>query len=176
MISSAISKAAMAALISLCFGAGGSFAKDGAAAKVVVANFDFVDTSGEVKDETARHETQLHDFESVLRETMAKDRGIDPVALSCEAGRCSLADPGVDQLLRQAKAANARYLVTGGLHKMSTLVGWAKFVVFDLEKSGQVCDRLLTYRGDTAEAWRRAAKFSAEDIVRYCFADVRQPG
>lgn len=176
MSSSAISKAAMVALISLCFGAGGSFAKDAAAAKVVIANFDFVDTSGEIKDQTARHETQLHDFESVLRETLSKQSGIDPVAMACEAGRCSLAEPGIDQLLRQAKAANARYLLAGGLHKMSTLVGWAKFVVFDLEKSGQVCERLLTYRGDTAEAWRRAAKFSAEDIIRYCFADVRQPG
>jgi hypothetical protein len=159
--------------ILVCLSATDALGKDVDPAKIAIANFDFVDTSGEITDEAVRHETQLREFETVLQETISQNQKLDLVAMPCDAHRCSLARPGMDQLLRQARAANARYLLAGGLHKMSTLIGWAKFIVFDLEKSGQVCDRLLTYRGDTAEAWQRAAKFSAGDIIRYCFADIR---
>ena len=51
---------------------------------------------------------------------------------------------------------------------MSTLVGWVKFAVLDLGDNKAVCDRYLTYRGDTDEAWRRAAKFTTRDIEEHC--------
>jgi hypothetical protein len=159
----------IAAAISICLGATNGFAEDARPAKIAVAHFDFLDTSGEVQDETARHEKQLRQFETEMRETLSQDNAIDLVALPCKSDRCSLGDPGIDQLKKQAKTAKAQFLLVGGLHKMSTLIGWAKLVVVDLEKSGRTCDRLLTYRGDTEEAWRRAAKFSAEDVIRNCF-------
>jgi hypothetical protein len=51
---------------------------------------------------------------------------------------------------------------------MSTLVGWVKFAVLDLSENKPLCDRYLTYRGDTDEAWRRAAAFTARDVGKYC--------
>jgi hypothetical protein len=159
----------MAVAISICLGATNGFAADARPARIAVAHFNFLDTSGEARDQTARHEKQLRQFETEMRQTLSRDSDIDLVALPCRSDRCSLGDPGMEQLEREAKAAKAQFLLAGGLHKMSTLVGWAKLVVFDLEKSGRTCQRLLTYRGDTEEAWRRAAKFGAEDIIRNCF-------
>lgn len=159
----------MVVAISICLGTTSSFAADARPARIAVAHFNFLDTSGEVRDQTARHEKQLRQFETEMRQTLSRASDIDLVALPCRSDRCSLGDPGMEQLEREAKAAKAQFLLAGGLHKMSTLVGWAKLVVFDLEKSGRTCQRLLTYRGDTEEAWRRAAKFGAEDIVRNCF-------
>ena len=71
-------------------------------------------------------------------------------------------------LAAQARAADAKYLLVGEVHKMSTLVGWVKFAVLDLEANKPLCDRYLTYRGDTDEAWRRAAAFTARDVDKYC--------
>lgn len=159
----------MAVAISIGLAATNSFAADARPARIAVAHFDFLDTSGEVRDQTARHEKQLRQFETEMRQILSQDSDIDLVALPCKADRCSLGDPGMEQLEREAKAAKARFLLAGGLHKMSTLIGWVKLVVVDLEKNGRTCQRLLTYRGDTEEAWRRAAKFGAEDIIRNCF-------
>ena len=159
----------MAVAISICLGATSSIAANARTARLAVAHFDFLDTSGEVRDQTVRHEKQLRLFETEMRQTLSRDNGIDLVALPCKPDRCSLGNPGMEQLEKEARAAKARFLLAGGLHKMSTLIGWAKFVVFDLKESGRTCQRLLTYRGDTEEAWRRAAEFGAKDVIRNCF-------
>jgi hypothetical protein len=150
-------------------GTGNSFARDGHSTVIAVAHFYFVDTSGEVDDQKVRHENQLRLFDTELRKTLSADERLELIALPCGSDRCSLDNPGIDRLASQARTANARYLLAGGIHKMSTLVGWAKFIVYDLENSGRICDRLLTYRGDTAEAWRRAAEFGAKNVIRACF-------
>ena len=62
----------------------------------------------------------------------------------------------------------ATLLLVGEVRKTSTLVGWMKFAVLDLSRKVATCDRFLTYRGDTDEAWRRAARFAADDIRRHC--------
>jgi hypothetical protein len=131
---------------------------------LAVAGFSFKDTSGEVRDQTAEHETRLKAFGAVLNDDLAASPKIDPVALPCEAGQC--ADIGA--LATQARAASAKYLLVGEVHKMSTLIGWVKFAVLDLETKKPLCDRYLTYRGDTDEAWRRAAAFTARDVGKHC--------
>jgi hypothetical protein len=131
---------------------------------LAVAGFNFRDTSGEVRDQTAEHATRLKAFGAVLNDDLSASPKIDPVALPCEAGRCG--DLGA--LAARAKAASARYLLVGEVHKMSTLVGWVKFAVLDLDANKPLCDRYLTYRGDTDEAWRRAAAFTARDVGKYC--------
>jgi len=156
-------------IVLICLGATSGFARDMTPTRIAVAHFDFVDTSGEVKDQKARHEELLRLFETELQQTLTQDDRLELVALTCGSGRCSSADPGVARLASQARAANARYLLAGGVHKMSTLVGWAQFTLFDLENNRVACDRLVTYRGDTTEAWRRAGKFGAKDVLRACF-------
>jgi hypothetical protein len=131
---------------------------------LAVAGFSFKDTSGEIRDQTAEHAARLKAFGAVLNDDLAASPKIDPVALPCEASQCG--DLGA--LAAQAKAASARFLLVGEVHKMSTLVGWVKFAVLDLDGNKPVCDRYLTYRGDTDEAWRRAAAFTARDVGKYC--------
>ncbi len=65
-------------------------------------------------------------------------------------------------------AYEIRFLLVGEVHKTSTLVGWIKFAVLDLRGKTTTCDRFLTYRGDTDEAWHRAAEFAGRDIGRNC--------
>ena len=48
---------------------------------------------------------------------------------------------------------------------MSTLVQWAKIQVADEEQGRIVFDRLLTFRGDTDEAWQKAESFVARDVL-----------
>ncbi|PAP99216.1 MAG: DUF2380 domain-containing protein [Mesorhizobium sp.] len=133
---------------------------------LAVADFEFRDTSGEVRDQTAEHETRLKAFGVALRDGLSEK--IDLVALPCQAEQCTIRDPGLVDLSKQARTANANYLLIGQMHKMSTLVGWVKFAVLDLNNNKPVCDRYLTYRGDTDEAWRRAAEFTARDIEKHC--------
>ena len=153
----------------LAFGTAGSLAEKAGPVPVAVAHFDFLDTSGEVVDQKIRHGELLVEFEADLRQMLKQAGNIELVALPCGSGRCSLDDPGPGKLASLARMAGARYLVTGGVHKMSTLIGWAKFRVFDLQDDSRVCDRLVTYRGDTQEAWRRAARFGGRDVIRACF-------
>lgn len=133
---------------------------------LAVANFEFRDTSGEVRDRTAEHEARLKAFGVALQDGLSEK--IKLVALPCQAEQCTIKDPGLVDLSKQAKTASAKYLLIGQVHKMSTLVGWVKFAVLDLSNNKPVCDRYLTYRGDTDEAWRRAAEFTARDVEKHC--------
>ena len=135
---------------------------------LAVANFDFKDTSGEIRDQTAEHDARLKAFGVALQHGLSDNQKIDLVALPCQTEQCTVRDPGLADLSTQARTAGARYLLIGQVHKMSTLVGWVKFAVLDLSDNKPVCDRYLTYRGDTDEAWRRAAEFTTRDIGEHC--------
>lgn len=139
----------------------------GAQARLAIANFDFADTSGEVRSAASDHTARMKAFDRALREEFSA-KGMALVPLTCPAGRCTATEPGIDTLASQARKANARYLLVGGIQKMSTLVGWVKLVMVDLSRGNAVCGRLLTYRGDTPEAWRRAGKFAATDMAGHC--------
>ena len=141
---------------------------DNRAASLAVANFDFKDTSGEIRDQTAEHDARLKAFGAALQHGLSDNQKINLVALPCQAEQCTVRDPGLADLSTQARTAGARYLLIGQVHKMSTLVGWVKFAVLDLSDNKTVCDRYLTYRGDTDEAWRRAAEFTTRDIGEHC--------
>ncbi|HEU0221358.1 MAG TPA: DUF2380 domain-containing protein [Paracoccaceae bacterium] len=136
--------------------------------RLALAGFDFRDTSGEVRDQTAEHAARLRGFDATLREGLAAQAGLALVALPCEAARCTARDPGLPVLAAQAEAAGVRFLVFGEVHKMSTLIGWVKFAMLDLQANKPACDRFLSYRGDTDEAWRRAADVTLRNIVDKC--------
>ena len=70
------------------------------------------------------------------------------------------------ELQKAARAAGAKFVLLGGVHKMSTLVQWAKIQIADEEQGRIVFDRLLTFRGDTDEAWQRAEFFVARDVLQ----------
>lgn len=146
----------------------GSASPAGAEPALATVKFDFRDTSGEVRDQTAEHEARLDLFDAALRAGLSEGRKVRPVAMACGSAECSLRKFGIEALSKEARTAGARYLLVGEVHKMSTLVGWVKFAVLDLDDNKATCDRYLTYRGDTDEAWRRAARFAAKDIAKSC--------
>ncbi|HEY1735896.1 MAG TPA: DUF2380 domain-containing protein, partial [Methylovirgula sp.] len=60
--------------------------------------------------------------------------------------------------------------------KMSTLVQWTKIQILDETKDRVVFDRLVTFRNDTDEAWARAEKFIAGEILSANIASVPAEG
>ena len=77
--------------------------------------------------------------------------------------KCSMPCPAND-LLAKARKAGSHYLIVGAIQKESSLVLWAKLDVIDLRAGKSVLNRWITFRGDTDEAWKRAARFTARSI------------
>ncbi|SMF16779.1 Protein of unknown function [Tistlia consotensis] len=153
--------AALALLTAAVMGSPGSAA--GAALRVAVADFDYSDTSGEPRDQAAEHAARVGAFAGILRQSLAEG-GYSVVPLGCPESACSVGSLGPDALVAAARKAGARFLVYGGIHKMSTLIQWGKVQAVDLERDKLVLDRSITFRGDTDEAFRRAAGFVVQEL------------
>ncbi|HEY1781180.1 MAG TPA: DUF2380 domain-containing protein [Roseiarcus sp.] len=132
---------------------------------LAVLNLDYVDTSGEPTDQTAAHQRRAADFVSALERDLGANRQYRIVPMSCGSAPC---DPAMSptEIEKAARAAGAKLVLLGGVHKMSTLVQWAKIQIADEERGRIVFDRLVTFRGDTDEAWRKAESFIARDILQ----------
>ena len=103
-------------------------------------------------------------FRHALQSDLSSSGKYRIVPSGCGARPCTSA-PALAELQEAAEAAGARLVVTGGIHKMSTLVQWAKIQIADADQGRIVFDRLLTFRGDSAAAWQRAEAFLARDIL-----------
>jgi hypothetical protein len=134
-------------------------------AALAVLNLDYVDTSGEPTDQTAAHQRRAADFVSALQRDLAANGQYRIVPMSCGSTPC---DPAMNpsELQKAAQAAGAKLVLLGGVHKMSTLVQWAKIQIADEEQGRIVFDRLVTFRGDTDEAWQKAESFLARDVLQ----------
>ncbi len=131
---------------------------------VAVIDFDYTDTSGEPRDQTAQHAARLAAFVNALRSDLAATGRFKPVEIACASPPCTASNTPAPALIAAAKAAGARLLVYGGIEKMSTLVQWGKLQIVDLQADRLVDDKMLTFRGDTDDAWRRAEGFVFEEI------------
>ena len=102
---------------------------------LAVLDLDYVDTSGEPTDQTAAHQRRAADFVSALQRDLAANGQYRVVPMSCGSGPC---EPAMNsaELQKAARAAGARFVLLGGVHKMSTLVQWAKIQVADEEQGG----------------------------------------
>jgi len=130
---------------------------------IAIAEFGYVDTSGESRDQSREHAARLAAFVSALKADLAAQQRWRLAALDC-GGSCQPADIPASDLLAAARQAGADVLLVGGIHKMSTLVQWAQVEAIDA-KSGQVLlNKLFTFRGDTDEAWQRAEAFIAAEL------------
>ena len=134
---------------------------------IAVANFDFVDTSGEPRDQSREHQERLGAFSEYLRQQLTVG-GARIVPLSCQSSQCTATDPGFEALSTMAKQSEASHLVIGIIKKTSTLIGWVEYSVLNVQDNRSVCGDLITYRGDTDESWRRAARFLAAQIASRC--------
>ena len=132
---------------------------------LAVAEIDYVDTSGEVIDQSADHRRRLRAFEASLRSDLTAGGKLRSVVLDCPPNACSIGDIDANQLIGKAQAAGADFLLIGALHKVSTLVQWAKFDMIDVKSQKLSFERLVSFRGDNDEAWRRAEAFIVRDIM-----------
>jgi len=132
---------------------------------LAVAEIDYVDTSGEVIDQSADHRRRLRAFEASLRSDLTASGKLRSVVLDCPPNACSIGDIDANQLIGKAQAAGADFLLIGAFHKVSTLVQWAKFDMIDLKSQKLSFERLVSFRGDNDEAWRRAEAFIVRDIM-----------
>jgi hypothetical protein len=132
------------------------------ATPVVVADFDYSDSSGEIADQRAEHAGRVKAFAALLRDRLAGEGKYKVLHLDCIKITCSAESMGADDLVAAARNADAQLLIYGGIHKMSTLITWGSVQVVDVQQKQVLLSRNFSFRGDTDEAFRRAAKFLGE--------------
>jgi hypothetical protein len=132
------------------------------ATPVVVADFDYSDSSGEIADQRAEHARRVKAFAGLLRDRLAGEGKYRVLHLACTEASCSVGSMGADDLVAAARNADARFLIYGGIHKMSTLITWGSVQIFDVRQNQVLLSRTFSFRGDTDEAFQRAAQFVGE--------------
>ena len=133
-------------------------------AAIAVIDFGYIDSSGEERDQRKEHEARLDSFMRALKGDLAKG-SFQLITPACVPSPCSLAGLSVANLLAAAREAGADILLIGGIHKMSTLVQWAKVDLVDVKTRNVVFNRLVTFRGDNDKAWRHAESFIVRQIL-----------
>lgn len=140
------------------------------AVPIAIAGFDYVDTSGEPKNQQAEHQARLQTFVGMIRTDLADSGKFRIVELVCLKDSCSAGQANAGRLIEDARRAGARLVLYGGIQKMSTLIQNAKAQVVDVEANQLVFDRLLSFRGDTDESWQHAERFLVKDLVSMDFS------
>lgn len=164
----AVSKCLLVVLAAVIGGISSGPAEAAGPVTLAVSSFDFTDTSGETRHQADEHARRLKALGVTLQKGLSANRRLTVVPLVCGAGECTARTVGLEVLSTEARKTGARYLLIGEVRKMSTLIGSVKFAVLDLTTNKPTCDRFLSYRGDTDEAWQRAAGFAAEVIEKSC--------
>ena len=127
--------------------------------RVAVADFDYTDSSGEVTDQRAAHADRLRAFKAAIIDDLRKDPRITALPLACTAAPCSANDLDQSGIVAAAKAQDAKFVIFGGVRKMSTLIQWGEIGVMDTATGKAALSRTVTFRGDSAEAWQHAADY-----------------
>ena len=143
---------------------GGSASRAAEPTSIALAELDYIDSSGELQDQTQKHAALIADFMQALRSDVEQSGKFSVVPLICDGHPCKVRGSNPSDLMRAARNAGAKFLLYGGIHKQSTLIQWAKVEVVDLNRERLVYDRLLSFRGDDANAWQRAEHFLARDL------------
>lgn len=133
---------------------------------LAVTSPSYVDTSGEPRNQVADHERRVKLFADSLRADLATSGKFRITPLDCQPSQCTAATSDPVELVAKARQAGVTYLLIGGIHKMSTLIQWAKFDILDVNTQNVVFDRLLTFRGDNDAAWKNAETFLQREILQ----------
>ncbi len=131
---------------------------------VAVADFDYVDTSGEVTDQSAEHRARIASFADLLRETLAATGEVRVLKLDCPTAPCTPTAMHPDDFVAAARRSGARLVIYGGIRKMSTLVQWGDVELLDLQAEKLLLHRTVSFRGDNDQAYRRAALFVSDTV------------
>lgn len=131
---------------------------------IAVADFDYVDSSGEVKDQSADHKARVAQFVELVRASLSAQGDFRVLSIECTQPPCTPVNMRPDDFVAAGRRSGARFVVYGGIHKMSTLIQWGDIELLDLEANKLVLKRTVTFRGDTDEAFSRAAAFVGETV------------
>jgi hypothetical protein len=131
---------------------------------VVVADFDFVDTSGEVVNQSAEHRARVALFAELLRDSLAAQREYRVLPFDCPDRPCTATSMTPADFVAAARRSGAQLVVYGGIRKMSTLVQWGEIQLLDLASDKLLLRRTVTFRGDNDVAYRRAADFVGDTL------------
>lgn len=119
--------------------------------------FAYLDTSGEASDQTAVHADRLKAMSAELTGRLQAAGRYRIVATT--PGILACAGNDQDCLLGEAHKAGADFILTGAVHKTSTLISAIWVGVFDARTGKRLFYRQISFRGDTDEAWRHATGF-----------------
>lgn len=133
--------------------------------RIALADFYYLDTSGEPGDRVREHEDRVDLFETVLREEIAATGRFEVVSLECPLPECSVGFLSVEDAVNAAGRVQADFVLLGAIQKISTLVGTGRLDLVDVAQRRSAMSRVLSFRGDNDEAFRRAASFSARNVA-----------
>jgi hypothetical protein len=131
---------------------------------ITVADFDYKDTSGEVRDQSAEHKARVAHFAELVRENLSAKGDYRVLPFDCPQHPCTPIRMGSDDFIAAARRTGARFVVYGGILKVSTLVQNGLVEVVDLQNEKLILKRTVSFRGDNDEAYRRAAAFVGETV------------
>jgi hypothetical protein len=153
---------AAAALLFAGFSASPGFSA--APVTVAVADFDYIDTSGEVRDQRKEHQSRMQRFTELLRESLGSQGDFHVQPLECTEPPCTPINMQPAKFIDASRRSGARFVLYGGIHKISTLVQWGDVQLLDLESDKVLFRQNVTFRGDNDEAYRRAAAFVSGSV------------
>lgn len=137
---------------------------------LLLLDFEIVDTSNEPVDHHAEHARRLRLARDAISDALAAGRAfriVDPAPIRGALDRIL-----EHQYLRAcngceldlARSAGADLVLLGRFNKISTLIGSMSIAVEDARSGALLYAQSFGFRGDTDEAWLRAAKFFAEKL------------
>lgn len=133
--------------------------------RFAVIAFDFSDSSGEPDDLSEEHAARMAHFQRTLEADLDDRDELEAVTLPCMAADCTVSTMPADELLEESRQAGVDFLVFGSIHKISTLIGSGRLFVLDAHADELILQRAISFRGDTDEAFRRAASFAAREVT-----------
>lgn len=143
---------------------------------VAIADFDNLDTSGESSERTAAHAERVLAFAGILRDTLAEQGPFEIVDLVCPSSPCSVSRVHQNRLMQAARDSGARVLIYGGIQKMSTLIQFGFVEAIDLNTGESIFSQAISFRGDTDEAFRRAALYVSKYLNDVSFGAPKENG
>lgn len=132
--------------------------------RIVILPVQMLDTSGEVGDQKAAHDSRALVLSAALVEGLAGSARYEPVDVGREelAVRCPVIESAC--LVALVREKRGTLLLLPMVHKSSTLILSLHAKLIDVSTDRTVLARELSFRGDTDEAWQHAGRFLARQI------------
>jgi Protein of unknown function (DUF2380) len=137
---------------------------------LLILPLDMVDTSGETPSRAQEHEDRLLALAQYLSKALGEDGEyaiVDPTPIRAAIDKARTVQPlsecnGCERDL--ARQVHADRVLIGGIDKVSTLIGSLHLSIVNVATGDPVFSRVLSFRGDTDEAWQHATRFFVRDL------------